>query len=123
MLTKQIQEKFPFLSVIKYGGQEYVCIIINQDQWITSIYDYSNIKTPSEKQYFLELGEMWWYESNRMIPINIFLKKEMEVFKYCMVSMNSRDVKIIMGPTVNINNLSTKRIKRKSVQLVRKPRS
>lgn len=123
MLTKQIQEKFPFLSVIKYGGQEYVGIIINQDQWITSIYDYSNIRSPEEKQNFLDLGEMWWYESNRMIPINIFLKKEMEVFKYCMISMNSRDVKIIIGPTVNINNLSTKRIKHKSVQLVRKPRS
>lgn len=123
MLTKQIQEKFPFLSVIKYGGQEYVGIIINQDQWITSIYDYSNIRSPKEKQNFLDLGEMWWYESNRMIPINIFLKKEMEVFKYCMISMNSRDVKIIIGPTVNINNLSTKRIKHKSVQLVRKPRS
>lgn len=123
MLTKQIQEKFPFLSVIKYGGQEYVGIIINQDQWITSIYDYSNIRSPEEKQHFLDLGEMWWYESNRMIPINIFLKKEMEVFKYCMISMNSRDVKIIIGPTVNINNLSTKRIKHKSVQLVRKPRS
>lgn len=123
MLTKQIQEKFPFLSVIKYGGQEYVGIIINQDQWITSIYDYSIIRSPEEKQHFLDLGEMWWYESNRMIPINIFLKKEMEVFKYCMISMNSRDVKIIIGPTVNINNLSTKRIKHKSVQLVRKPRS
>jgi len=77
MLTKDIQNNFPFLSVIQYGGKEYVGIIINQDQWVTSMYVYSDLKTVEEQQNFLELGEAWWWESNRMIPINIFLKNEM----------------------------------------------
>lgn len=123
MLTKQIQDRFPFLSVIKYGGREYVGIVINQDQWITSIYNYGLIKTDPEKKLFLDLGEAWWHESNRMIPINIFLKKDLEPFRYCMVTMNSKDVEVVIGPTVNVNNLNTKRVKHKSVQLIRKPKS
>jgi len=53
-----------------------VGIIINQDAQVTSFYDYSAIRTEEENAYFLELGEAWWWESNRMIPINIFLSKE-----------------------------------------------
>ena len=37
--------------------------------------------------------------------------------------MNSKDVKVTVGPIVNLGNLSVKRVKRKSVQLIRKPKS
>lgn len=123
MLTKEIQEKFPFLSVVQYGGNEYIGIVINQDQWVTSMYVYTNIRSESEQRIFLDLGETWWWESNRMIPINIFLKKDIEPFKYCIMTMNSKDVQVTLGPTVNLNNLSIKRVKRKNVQLIRRPKS
>ena len=71
MLTKDIQENFPFLSVVTYGGQEYVGIIINQDVTVTSMYVYTAIASEQQRA-FLDLGEVWWWESNRMIPINIF---------------------------------------------------
>lgn len=123
MLTKDIQENFPFLSVVTYGGNEYIGIIINQDIAVTSMYIYTDLKTTSEQEMFLELGDAWWWESNRMIPINIFLRKEIEAFKYCIMTMNSKDVKVTIGPCVNLSNLSLKRIKRKSVQLVRIPKN
>lgn len=123
MLTKEIQEKFPFLSVVQYGGNEYIGIVINQDQWVTSMYIYTDIRSESEQSVFLDLGETWWWESNRMIPINIFLKKDIEPFKYCIMTMNSKDVQVTLGPTVNLNNLSIKRVKRKNVQLIRRPKS
>lgn len=123
MLTKDIQNNFPFLSVVQYGNNEYIGIIINQDQWVTSMYVYTNIKSNEEQKTFLQLGEIWWWESNRLIPISIFLKKEMSNFKYCITSMNSKDVNVIIGPTVNLNNLTLKRVKRKNVQLVRKPKN
>ena len=123
MLLKDIQENFPFLSVVQYGGNEYIGIIINQDQWVTSMYVYTEIQTANEQRDFLHLGEAWWWESNRMIPINIFLKKELERFRYCIMTMNSKDVNVSIGPTVNLNNLTVKRIKRKNVQLVRKPKN
>ena len=123
MLTKDIQENFPFLSVVTYGGQEYIGVIINQDATVTSMYVYTNIRSEVEQRTFLDLGEIWWWESNRMIPINIFLRGEIEPFRYAIMTMNSKDVKVSIGPCVNLNNLSVKRIKRKSVQLVRRPKS
>ena len=120
MLLKNIEEQFPFISVVAYGGQEYVGIIANQDQWVTTMYVYTQLKDFEHKNLLIELGEIWWWESNRMIPINIFLKQEIEPIKYCMMTMNSKDVKIVIGPCVNINNLTLKRVKRKSVQLIKK---
>jgi hypothetical protein len=122
MLTKDIEENFPFISVVVYGGQEYVGIITNQDQYVTSMYVYTELKSPIEKQRLIELGETWWWESNRMIPINIFMRKEMEPFRYCLITMNSKDVKVTLGPCVNLNNLAIKRVKRKNVQLIKKPK-
>ena len=123
MLTKDIEEKFPFLSVVTYGGNEYIGIVINQDNFVTSMYVYTDIKSVKDQRRFLELGEVWWWESNRLIPINIFLKSEMTEFKYCITTMNTKDVRVSIGPCVNLNNLSIKRIKRKSVQLVRRPKN
>ena len=121
MLRKDIEEKFPFLSVVTYGGNEYIGIINNQDAFITSMYIYTDLRSDDDKAKFVELGEVWLWESNRMIPINIFLQKDMEYFKYIMMTMNSKDVKVSLGPTVNLNRLSVKRVKRKSVQLLKKP--
>jgi len=123
MLRKDIEENFPFLSVVTYGGQEYIGIINNQDSTVTSMYVYTELRTDLEKQKFIELGEVWWWESNRMIPISIFLREEIEYFKYCLRTMNSKDVKITLGPTVDLHNLAIKRVKRKTTQLVRKPKN
>ena len=123
MLRKDIEENFPFLSVVTYGGQEYVGIINNQDSFITTMYIYTDIHSHEQRQKFIELGEVWWWESNRMIPINIFLQKDMVPFKYCQMTMNTKDVKVTLGPTVNLNKLHVKRVKRKSVQLLKKPKN
>jgi hypothetical protein len=120
-LRDNIEQQLPFISVLNYGEEEYVGIIINQDQYVTSFYDLESVKTQPEKTILLELGEVWWWESNRQVPINIFLRKEIEPFRYSIKTFNSKDVRIVLGPVVNLMNLTLKRIKRKSVQLVRKP--
>lgn len=119
-ITTNLQENFPFISVINHVNQEYVCIIINQDAQITSIYDYSAIRTEPEKQRFLELGEAWWWESNRQIPINIFLAREIFDFRYVIKNFSTKDVKVLHGPCTSLNDIIVKRIKRKSITLVRK---
>ena len=80
----------------------------------------TTLKSDLQKKLFLQMGEVWWWESNRMIPINIFLNKEMTKFQFALMTMNSKDVKVTIGPCVNLNALNVKRVKRKSVQLVRK---
>lgn len=119
LLKEQIEDEFPFISIITYGHQEYVGIIINQDNNITSIYDYNVLKGDAHKKTFLELGDVWWWESNRLIPINIFLRKEMGMFRYAIKNFTTKDVNVIMGPVVNLHNIMLKRVKRRSVQLVR----
>ena len=118
-LRDNIQEQLPFITVLHYGEEEYVGIVIDQDQHVTSFYDLELIRTPEEKTIFLEIGEIWWWESNRQIPISIFCRKEIEPFKYAVKTFNSKDVRIVLGPTVNLLNMTLKRIKRKSVQLIR----
>jgi hypothetical protein len=119
-ITENLQENFPFISVITHVNQEYVGIIINQDAQVTSVYDYTAIKTDTEKSRFLELGEVWWWESNRQIPINIFLSKEIFEFKYAIRNFSTKDVKVLLGPCTSLNDIIVKRIKRKSITLIRK---
>lgn len=120
-ITENLQQNFPFISVLTHVDQEYVGIIINQDSQVTSMYDYSLIKSDPEKSKFLELGEVWWWESNRQIPINIFLLKEITEFRYAIRNFSTKDVKVNLGPCTSLNDIIIKRIKRKSITLVRKP--
>lgn len=108
------------MSYIVYGGNDYVGIIQNADEQITTIYDFAALKTPEQKSRFLELGETWWWESNRIIPINVFLKADWTEFKFCVKTMNSKDVNIVLGPQLSLKEMSMKRSKRRSITLVRK---
>lgn len=120
MTTKDnFQKNFPFMTCIKSNDIEYIGIIINFDNSVASLYDYSTIKSEFDKQLFLDAGEIWWWESNRKIPINIFLKTEMSVFRQFIKTFNSKDIEIMFGPIVNLSEIAEKRIKRKSIQLVK----
>jgi len=113
----EIQEKFPFLSGIKCQTHEYIGIIQNSDDKIISVYDYESIRTSEEKKLFLELG---WWESNRLLPINIFLSGQMLPFRYCLKTLVNKDVDIMFGSVTSLNNIMKKRIKKRQIQLVRR---
>ena len=117
---KQLLEKYPYLSYITYGGNDYVGIIQNSDEQITTLYDFASLRTPEQKTRFLDLGEVWWWESNRIIPINVFLKSDWTQFKFCVKTMNSKDVNIVLGPQLSLKEMAMKRSKRRSITLVRK---
>ena len=122
-ISDNLQQNFPFITVLGYVEHEYVGIIINQDSQVTSMYDYSALKTEEEKTRFLEMGDIWWWESNRMIPINIFLSKEMHSFKYVIKNLSSKDVKVLFGPVTSLNDIIVKRVKRRSITLVRRTKA
>ena len=119
-LQEDLQEKFPFLSCIRHGDIEYVGIIINQDSNVTSMYDYSSCHDDTQKLRLLECGDSWWWESNRKIPINIFMKSEMTQFRTLIKTFSTKDVELVFGHMVRLNDITEKRIKRKSIQLIRK---
>ena len=117
---KQLLNQYPYLTLLTYGGNEYIGIIQNADEQITTIYDFASLKSPEQKQLFLQLGDTWWWESNRIIPINVFLKAEWSSFKFCVKTMNSKDVEIKVGPQVSLKEMAMKRSKRRSITLVRR---
>ena len=120
MLRKDIEKNYPFISVVTYGGNEYVGIVVNQDQFVTSMLIYSKLRSVEEKKLLLDLGETWWWESNRMIPINIFLKQDWLHFRPFLTTFVSKDCNVLAGPQVSLTDLSKKRTKRRSIQLVKK---
>ena len=120
-IFKTLRDKFPFLSLIRKGDLEFVGIVQNQDNNVISFYDYGRLMQPQDKMRYLKCGEIWWYESNRKLPINIFLKGDFKYFRSTLVTINSKDVEIVEGPTVRLSDISNKRVKRRTIQLVRKP--
>jgi hypothetical protein len=119
-LIKKIEEKYPFLSICQYAGDEYIGIIMNRDKSILTMYDYDMIEIPELKKHFLELGETWWWESSRNIPINLFLKHEWDVFKNYKRVFTNKNVKILCGPNTSLTEIAIQKKKRKSIILVRR---
>ena len=117
---KTLLDQYPFLSFITYGGNDYIGIIQNSDELITTIYDYAALRTLTQKTVFLELADQWWWESNRLVPINVFLKQDWVEFRVCLKTFNSKDVEIKHGPYISLKEIASKRSKRRSITLVRK---
>ena len=119
-IIDQLTLKYPFMSLCEYAGVEYVGIVQNRDDAITTIYDFGNIQDSDLKLLFLELANVWWWESNRSVPINIFLKKEWQPFREYRRTFVNKDLEILCGPVCSLNDLARRKNKRKSITLVRK---
>lgn len=117
---QKLSDNHPFITVCSYAGQEYIGIIQNKDDSITTFYDYGSIVEQDLKKLFLELGDTWWWESNRLIPINIFLKDDWLVFKPYLRTFNNKGLSVLHGPTTSISELAKKRVKRRSITLVKR---
>jgi hypothetical protein len=117
---KEILEKFPFLSLCATGGDEIVGIIQNYTTTLASIYVFSVLNSTEDKQEFIECGEEWWWGSNRQLPINLVIGPKFKRFSYCLRTYNIKDFEIIHGEAVSLQNIITKRIKRRQVQLIQK---
>jgi hypothetical protein len=116
----KLSENHPFITICSYSSQDYVGIIQNRDDTVTTLYDYGAIMQAELRAKFLELGDVWWWESNRSIPINIFLKEEWAIFKPYIKTFNNKGLDIIHGPVVCMTDFSKKRSKRRSITLVRR---
>ena len=119
-LFAKLAEKYPFITLCGYASAEYVGIVQNQDDAITTIYDFGSIQDVEQKRLFLELANVWWWESNRSIPINIFLKSDWDPFKNSLKTFSNKDLVILHGPVCSLIEMSRKKTKRKSITLVRR---
>lgn len=118
-MEDDVLNNLPFLNIIKHNGDEMVGIIQNSDEKLMSFYDFNLIKTSELKCHFLKLGEEWWNESNRILPINIYIGREMSIYRNCLKCFNTKEVEVIHGQVTSLNNLLKKRIKKRQISLVK----
>ncbi len=116
----KLSETHPFITVLQYAGQDFVGIVQNKDDLVTTIYDYGAIVETELKEKFLELGDVWWWESNRQIPIHLFLKQEWILFKPFLRTFNNKSLVFVHGPVVSMTDFQKKRVKRKTITLVKR---
>jgi hypothetical protein len=119
-LFDKLAEKYPFITLCIYANQEYVGIIQNRDDAVTTIYDFGAVADQASKVAFLELASIWWWESNRSIPINIFLRQDWNQFRFTLRTFSNKDLEIMHGPVCSLMDISRKKSKRKSITLVRR---
>jgi hypothetical protein len=119
-LFRKLTEKYPFITLCVYAGNEYIGIVQNQDDLVTTIYDFGALHTADQKHRYLELANVWWWESNRSIPINIFLRQDWDDFKFSLRTFVNKDLDILHGPICSLNDIARKKSKRKSITLVRR---
>jgi len=117
---EKLTEKYPFISLCMYANAEYVGVIQNKDDVVTTIYDFGAVTDQADKINYLELASIWWWESNRSIPINIFLRKDWEQFRYTLRTFVNKDLEILHGPACSLLDIARKKSKRKSIMLVRR---
>lgn len=119
-LFKKLTDKYPFITLCIYASNEYVGIVQNQDTTVTTIYDFGAIVDQEQKRKFLDLANIWWWESNRSIPINIFLRGEWDEFRVCLRTFVNKDLEILHGPVCSLEDIARRKSKRKSITLVRR---
>jgi hypothetical protein len=119
-LFAKLAEKYPFISLCVYADNEYVGVIQNRDDAVTTIYDFGAILDQEQKLRYLELAAVWWWESNRSVPINIFLRGEWEQFRYTLRTFSNKEFEILHGPICSLMDIVRKKSKRKSITLVRR---
>lgn len=119
-IVEKLVEKYPFITLCVYANNEYIGIVQNQDDIVTTIYDFGSIQNIELKRQFLDLANVWWWESNRSIPINIFLKEEWDIFRPYLKTFVNKDLEILHGPVCSLNEMARKKSKRKSITLVRR---
>ena len=116
---KILQERFPFLTIVKYLKTQYIGIVQNADHLFISMYVLDESFTKEMKKDFLECGEVYWWESNRSIPINLFLHDQFKQFKPYLRVFSKKEAEVIQGPVINLRELMAKRVKRRTITLVR----
>ena len=117
---EQILKRFPFLSIIRSNDKEYLGIIQQCDSAFVMFFDYNSIRHTNLKKTFITLGETWWWDSNRKIPITFFLYNDMKEFYPYLMVLSAKNTTIDRGHEINLFNISEKRTKRRTIELVKK---
>ena len=113
-------KSLPFVTVCYVYEKEYIGILNIKGKNLTSMYVFDLISSTDGLIDILNLGEMWWWECNRNIPISVFMHEKIEKFEFCKKAFPTKDISVLSGPVVSISAIPTKRIKRNTTILKKK---
>jgi len=113
-------KSLPFVTTCGVYGSDIIGILNIRGKNMTSIFVLELIDNYTDLIELLKLGEIWWWECNRNIPISVFMHEKMERFEYCKKAFPTKEFNIKTGPVVSISNIPTKRIKRNTTILKKK---
>jgi hypothetical protein len=115
-----LRQKYPFFTLCSYASEEFIGVMENSSENLISVYCYKNITDEKNRNRFLELCDEWWWSSNRTVSIDVFLKPDFDVFKPYLKHFNAKEVTILAGPVISMSGAVKKRIKRRTIELMRK---
>lgn len=116
----KILEQFPFLSYGTMNDISYLGVVQNCDTQLISIYDINAIPTKELRENFIKCSQDWWWESNRQVPINIFLKERFLPFRPYLKHFSRKDFNLVAGPTVSLQETIARRVRKRQVMLIRR---
>lgn len=111
--------KYPFVSEIVIKNEKtkdlYTVegIIMNQTLKLTGIYDFAKMNE-EDKTEIINLGKIWWEESNHQIPINVFLFEEFLPFDKYLVNYKNQYIEEINGHVVQLYKIIPTKIELKN---------
>jgi hypothetical protein len=112
-------QQWPYLTHIQYLGKDYWGIVQNSDTNFVHMYVIEQNMSAQLKQEFISCGEMYWWGSNRQMPINVFLGQKFSIFKSHLKIFSTKEVVLISGPMPSLDTLINRRSKKRTVQLVK----
>ena len=115
------QQRWPFLTEIRYLNKDYTGIVQNADNAMIHMYVIDQTMSIQQKKETIQCGELYWWGSNRLIPINVFLRDRFKPFKSCLKTFIRKEVTVLSGPMPSLDTLMNKRGKKRTVQLVKSP--
>jgi hypothetical protein len=116
-----ILEKFPFLSYGTLLDKQYLGIVQNCDAKLISMYILDLIPNEKMRELFMQFGHSWWWDSNRQVPINMFINDpRFRSFRVCLRHFSRKDFNHIAGPAVSLAESLNKRVRKRQVTLVRR---
>lgn len=113
-----IRETYPFFSILVLkDGHQVPGIIQNSSSSLVWIYHFEEIQTASARKTFLDYGKTWWNQSDRTIPIEVFIGTEFDVFRPHLKGHPRKNIDTIHGHLVDLGETFRRRIKRKIVSI------
>ena len=88
-------------------------IIMNQTLKITGVYDFSKM-TPIDKEQIMKYGKIWWEESNRQIPINVFFFFLFLPYDKYLVNFKNQYIEEITGHVIQLYKIIPTKIELKN---------